>query len=444
MDTPAQFLTHFAKVVSTMNLYEDGHPARERAIDGAYQHLVDLQSESPRAVFTFLSDEVVFGSRALRELGSWGWGARLGQVGVQRLEFLDLVSRDDFEAFLEEIYARMSGEPISSAGVRQGRPSNIRYGEVGLRGTPQDAAATKVVQANAGYSLREEIDSVEWLHGELQEGKKLQMLEAEATVRSLSVAMHGDQAYMIPLVRMKDFDQYTVTHTLNVSVLTMALAECLGLTPKEVRMFGIAGLLHDMGKVTIPADILNKPGKLDDNERLIINSHTVEGARIIMETEEHLDLAAVVAYEHHIKIDGGGYPKITFDRACHQASNLVHVCDVFDALRTHRPYREAWPAERALGIIEEGAGPEFDLEIANAFVTMMRKWEGQITEVTRDDPEAKYSAGDPASQNGDGGSSENGRSENGDSPDGGEGASQNAGSQSSPGGDEGASPYGGD
>ncbi len=400
MDAPALFLTHFAKVVSTMNLYKHGHPAREHAIDGAYQHLVDLQAESPRAVFTFLADEIVFGSRPLRELGGWGWGTRLGQVGVQRLEFLDLVSRDDFEAFLEEIYIRMSGEAISSAEVRQGRPSNIRYGEVGLRGAPKDGEAAQVVSAKAGYSLREEIDSVEWLHGELREGKKLQMLEAEATVRSLSVAMHGDQAYMIPLVRMKDFDQYTVTHTLNVSVLTMALAEYLGLTPKEVRMFGIAGLLHDMGKVTIPADILNKPGRLDDDERLIINSHTVEGARIIMETEEHLDLAAVVAYEHHIRIDGGGYPNITFDRACHQASNLVHVCDVFDALRTHRPYREAWPTERALGIIEEGAGPEFDADIANAFVTMMRKWEGQITEVTREDPEAQYNVSEAASQNG--------------------------------------------
>jgi predicted ABC-type transport system involved in lysophospholipase L1 biosynthesis ATPase subunit len=129
-----------------------------------------------------------------------------------------------------------------------------------LRGTPKDAQAAQVVQASTRYSLREEIDSVEWLHGELQEGKQLQMLEAEATVRSLSVAMHGDQAYMIPLVRMKDFDQYTVTHTLNVSVLTMALAEFLGLTPKEVRMFGIAGLLHDMGKVTIPPRHLEQTG----------------------------------------------------------------------------------------------------------------------------------------------------------------------------------------
>ena len=399
MDTPALFLTNLAKVVSTMNLYKPGHPARERAIDSAYQHLVDLQEETPRAVFTFLADEIVFGSRPLRELGNWGWATRLGQVGIQRLEFLDTVTRDDFEAFLEEVYIRISGEQVSSAEVRQGRPSNIRYGEVGLKGAPEDAPQPRLA-ATAGYSLREEIESVEWLHGELKESERLQMVEVEATVRSLSVAMHGDQSYMIPLVRMKDFDQYTVAHTLNVAVLTMALCEFIGLSPKEVRMFGIAGLLHDMGKVTIPADILNKPGRLDDEERLIINSHTTEGARIIMETEEHLDLAAVVAYEHHIRIDGGGYPNITFDRACHQASNLVHVCDVFDALRTRRPYREAWPTERALAIIEEGAGPEFDLEIATAFLKMMRDWEGQVTEVTEEDPVVKYIDSDAAKENG--------------------------------------------
>jgi putative two-component system response regulator len=120
-----------------------------------------------------------------------------------------------------------------------------------------------------------------------------------------------------------------------------------------------------------------------------MNSHPTEGARMILEAEEHLDLAAVVAYEHHIRIDGGGYPSLRYQRACHEASNLVHVCDVFDALRTHRPYREAWPTERALGIVEEGAGPEFDRDIAHAFVQMMRRWDLRVAEASVDDPEIR-------------------------------------------------------
>ncbi len=388
MTEAVRFLTGMAQAFSAMLLYADDHPARERAVDRAYEALCDLQDRTPTPLFTFIGSEIVLDRTPLRDLRHWDWGPRLSSVGLQRLEFIGPVSRDDFEAFLDEAYLRLSGAPIPSAEVRQGRPTNIRYGTVGLRGEGADKASDAPTAAGAtlSYSLREEIEGVEWLQGELREGRRLHLLEAQGIVRSLSVAMHGDQAYLIPLLRLKEFDQYTVTHTLNVAVLTMALAEFLGMGPREVRSFGIAGLLHDLGKVKVPEEILNKPGKLTDDERAVMNSHTTEGARLILEAEERLDLAAVVAYEHHIRIDGGGYPSLAYPRPCHEASNLVHVCDVFDALRTHRPYREAWSAERSLSIIEEGAGPEFDADIAHAFVQMMRRWDGRITEAPLEAP----------------------------------------------------------
>jgi putative nucleotidyltransferase with HDIG domain len=389
MNNAARFLSGMAQALAAMNLYKEGHPARERAVDHAYGALSDLQDETEMPSFTFLGDEIVVGSRPLRELKSWDWGRRLAGAGIQRLEFIDRVTRDDFVAFLDEAWTRLSGQPISSADVRQGRPTNIRYGEVGLKGEEggKGTGAERLVTPALAYSLQEEIEGIEWLHGELKDRRQLHLLEAHAIVGSLSVAMHGDQEYLIPLLRLKEYDQYTTTHALNVSILTMALAEFLGLSPREVRTFGMAGLLHDLGKVKVPTEILNKPGKLTDEERLVMNTHTVEGARIILETEEHLDLAAVVAYEHHIRIDGGGYPTRRYARSCHNASNLVHVCDVFDALRTDRPYREAWPTERALGIIEEGAGPEFEEDLARAFVQMMRRWKGRVAEVSPEEPE---------------------------------------------------------
>jgi putative nucleotidyltransferase with HDIG domain len=180
---------------------------------------------------------------------------------------------------------------------------------------------------------------------------------------------------MVPLLQLRDFDEYTTTHSLNVSVLAMALAEHLGLSPGDVRAFGVAGLLHDVGKVRIPKEILNKPGKLTDAERDVMNRHPAEGARIILERQDDLDLAAVVAYEHHIMIDGGGYPSFHYPRACHHASHLVHVCDVYDALRTRRPYRDAWPAEKVLTYIGERAGSEFEPDVARAFLRMMAERE---------------------------------------------------------------------
>ena len=112
-----------------------------------------------------------------------------------------------------------------------------------------------------------------------------------------------------------------------------------------------------------------------------MNSHPAEGAKLILVSQPELDLAAVVAYEHHIMINGGGYPRFTYDRVCHQGSRVVHVCDVYDALRTNRPYRDAWASEKILAYIEERSGVEFDGEIAHAFTRMIREWEPGMVEV---------------------------------------------------------------
>src|SRR5947207_14096534 len=125
-----------------------------------------------------------------------------------------------------------------------------------------------------------------------------------------------------------------------------------------------------------------------------MNEHPVAGARMLIEMDKDLDLAVVVAYEHHIMINGGGYPVLHFARECHHASKLVHVCDVYDALRTRRPYREAWSVQKTLGYLEERSRVEFDPELSGAFVRMMKQWEGQVAVLT--DPVAPVAGGGPA------------------------------------------------
>jgi putative two-component system response regulator len=109
-----------------------------------------------------------------------------------------------------------------------------------------------------------------------------------------------------------------------------------------------------------------------------MNRHPVEGARMILQSDEELDLAAVVAYEHHIMLDGGGYPAMHYGRGCALASRLVHVCDVFDALRTKRPYRDAWESEKVTAYLVERAGTEFDPDLVNAFIRMLREGEARV------------------------------------------------------------------
>jgi len=369
---PVRFLTAMAQAIATMALYADGHPARERALDAAYAPLADLQGVETRQRFTFLGDEVVYGTRPLPELRGWEWSARLVAAGVQRLEWDEPVRRDELEGLLDELLARLTLSAVDSPEARQLRRTRIRIGTVGVR---NEAVEEEAPSAAPRYSLAEEAQAVRWLHAEVGDDRPLPLGEAEAVVRSLSVAMHGDRQMVVPLLRLREHDEYTTTHSMNVAVLSMALAEFLGYGGSTVRAYGVAGLLHDVGKVRIPLDILNKPGKLTDEERAVINSHPVEGARILLAAEESLEMAAIVAYEHHIMHDGGGYPGLHWCRTCHTASRLAHVCDVYDALRTHRPYRAAWSSEAVLEYIDERAGTEFDPEVAHAFVRMMRQWE---------------------------------------------------------------------
>jgi putative nucleotidyltransferase with HDIG domain len=381
MSDPIRFLVSFGQAVSTMALYNDGHPARERAVDRSYQCLRDLQQHDPHPRFSFLGEETIYQESSLRELGDWEWGTRLAQAGVQRMELDANVTREEYEEFLEEMMARITLSFIDSAEARPGRPSRIKVGSLGIRGDKTELPDTfeaDVPVATISYALVEEAASIQSMHRDVQERGKLPLAEAEAVVRSLSMAMHGDQEMILPLLQLREFDEYTTTHSLNVSVLTMALAESLGLAQQDVRTFGIAGLLHDLGKVNVPQDILNKPGKLTDQERSVMQQHPVDGARLIIESGRRLDLAAAVAHEHHIMINGHGYPSCHYRRDCHKASKLVHVCDVYDALRTRRPYREAWEADRVLSYIEERAGTEFEPDAATAFVRMMRKAEGGI------------------------------------------------------------------
>jgi putative nucleotidyltransferase with HDIG domain len=381
MSDPVRFLVSFGQAVSTMALYDDGHPARERAVDRSYRCLRDLQQHDPLPRFSFLGEETIYQETALRDLGDWEWGTRLAQAGVQRMELDENVTREAYEEFLEEMMARITLSFIDSAEARPTRPSGIKVGTLGIRGDTrvlQETIEANVQVATISYSLGEEAASIQSMHREVHDRGKLPLAEAEAVVRSLSMAMHGDQEMILPLLQLREFDEYTTTHSLNVSVLTMALAESLGLAQQDVRSFGIAGLLHDLGKVSVPQEILNKPGKLSEEERAIMQQHPVAGAKLIIESGRRLDLAAAVAHEHHIMINGHGYPTCHYRRDCHKASKLVHVCDVYDALRTKRPYRDAWEAERVLTYVEERAGTEFEPEAATAFVRMMRKAERGI------------------------------------------------------------------
>jgi len=387
MTDAAHFLTALGRQLSVMSLYGPGHRAREEGMDSVTNELTMLLRGNAFPAFTFLDGDIVYEGHVLGELRHWEWSLKLAEVGIERLEVSPGTTREALEGFLEEAHGRMSLEGEGASFRELDGQAAIRFGGVTL--DPDEAAEQEESDHDPlALSLDEEAEVIQWLHGEVDLHGVVPADEAAAVVKLLSVAMHSEQDVVVPLVQLKNVDQYTTSHSINVSCLSMALAEHLNFHSTDVRSIGEAALLHDVGKTKIPLEILNKPGKLTPSEWKVIQQHTVEGARILLASGTQMELAATVAYEHHLRFNGEGYPELTFKRQTHEVSRLIQVCDIYDALRTRRPFRPPWPAVRAIKFLEEKSGDHVDPQYVSPFLQMIEDWEPRQVELETDDDEA--------------------------------------------------------
>ena len=183
------------------------------------------------------------------------------------------------------------------------------------------------------------------------------------------------------LARISEFkDKTTGGHIRRLDEYTKLMALELGLSEDEAVFYGNASRLHDIGKVGIPEHILNKPGKLTDEEFEIIKTHTHIGASILSH-DKHLELACNIALSHHERWDASGYPNGVPANELHFATRIVSVLDVFDALVCCRPYKDAWPVEKAAALIKDGSGSQFDPVVVGAFLKLLEQ--GRFDEIIK-------------------------------------------------------------
>jgi putative nucleotidyltransferase with HDIG domain len=194
---------------------------------------------------------------------------------------------------------------------------------------------------------------------------------ARGMVDTLAQAVAQNRTALIALTALKNYDNYTFTHMVNVSILTMAQARALGIDGPLLREFGIAGLMHDIGKVRTPSEILNKPEKLTDDEFAIMKRHVVDGAEILRRTPEVPPISPIVAFEHHLRRDGTGYPNGVNRDALNLCTILCSISDVYDAMRSQRKYQNAYPSERIRAILEANDGQQFDKNLVRRFVQLI-------------------------------------------------------------------------
>jgi putative two-component system response regulator len=177
-----------------------------------------------------------------------------------------------------------------------------------------------------------------------------------------------DAIYMLAIAS-EARDEDTGAHVQRIRRYAAAVAVEMGLPPREAERIGYSAILHDVGKIHVPDDILKKPGKLTEAERKQMEKHTVVGEAILSD-QPFFELARRIARGHHENYDGSGYPDRRRGGEIPLAASIVHVVDVFDALSSDRVYKKAWPADRAAGAIGDGREKQFDPQVTDAFAAL--------------------------------------------------------------------------
>jgi putative nucleotidyltransferase with HDIG domain len=363
-----ELLRRFASGVRAAQLYAADHPLLGRNVDGLLTALKALHQNTPSVPVGIVGNELVVSDTPMAKTsaGMTELIKRLRDHKIERIAFERGITAAEAAAFIQGIAALGTK---GDSGDRALQSAHIRVGRITTEEKRSGGIASDMATIRQLYSNAVEAAEVAW-ETAATEGMP-DMPAALQTVEGLADAVTQNRTALMALTAMRNYDNYTFTHMVNVSILTMGQARALGIDGRLLREFGLSALMHDIGKVRTPKEILNKPDKLTDDEFTIMRKHTVDGAEILRRTPEMPILAPVVAFEHHLRMDGSGYPFGVKRDALNVATMLCSISDVYDAMRSQRAYQQAFPTERILAVLKRNDGTQFDQHLVRRFVQLL-------------------------------------------------------------------------
>jgi putative nucleotidyltransferase with HDIG domain len=354
--------------VRAAELYAATHPLVQRTAVALHGAVAPMLEGAPTVIVGFLEDDVVVNDFRLTR-GSANMAGLLRDMRdrkVEKITFGRGVEVADIRALMDELADKISrtavGDRLTARGVRRIVVSRVAAEDI-------DDDEVGLGQAKQKYS--QAVASAETIWAATKAGEQPDPAGARGIIDSLSRLVYQDRTSLLALTALKRHDDYTFTHMVNVAALSMAMARSLDLEGPMLREFGYAALMHDIGKVHTPPEILNKPDKLTAEETRIVQRHVVDGAHVLRRTPETPALAPVVAFEHHLKQDLSGYPENIGSRKLNLCTMVVSVVDVFDALRSNRAYRTGLATDRIKHIMGEQDGTMFNRTLLRRFVNLM-------------------------------------------------------------------------
>lgn len=341
-------------------LYPPTHPLVRTPVEKVRMELAPFFADRSELALTVSDGTLVLEGVPIFQLTSSLelFMARLGAIGLPAVIFERGVSVEDIELFVRFLHeTKEQGLPIPEIKERLSR-----WGVTHIRVTAteeeekDDFTLAREIYGNA-------LNVVVRALKDVRKGKMPDGAESDRAVREMSGMVSRNRDAMLALTLIKNFDEYTYNHSVNVSVLSLAMADTLGMPEAERIGIGVAGLLHDVGKTQLALDLIRKPGTLTVEEFEEIKKHPEEGFAILGKMTHIQESTRSVVREHHMRFDRTGYPRPEPEYRMNPHSHVIAVADCYDALTTMRSYQKARTPQQALEIMRKLAGKSLDPDL---------------------------------------------------------------------------------
>jgi HD-GYP domain-containing protein (c-di-GMP phosphodiesterase class II) len=365
---------HLAAVMKNATLYPESHPSLLSSAEKLLLKIQELLVDRKEVSFYLVGGELFFETHSVpvdqslslvmeqfvsREIG--GIIFRPGLTEMEIIKFAGLMSKEPAVFVIEGgLSTALTQENISHIDLHRALIVDKKVGSAIKKGKKASQDYTDAVG-----TVKEMIRSVHL-------DKTVNMRKMNTTVQTMVDDILENRDAFMGLTSIKMYDEYTFAHSVNTSILAISLGTFLSLEKRQIAVLGIAGLLHDIGKVSLPLEIINKPGKLTEEEWGIIQQHPVEGALVLSDIPGVTKMAMVAAFEHHQHGDLRGYPRVEDGRLPHLFSQIVALSDAYEAITANRVYYSArTPPDQAIRILLKNRGKTFDPILVKAFVNMI-------------------------------------------------------------------------
>ena len=372
----SRVISQVTAAVTNTSLYSLDHPQVGQYIEKAYNALTEMLTFKPEITILVIGNDLVADNKPIVSTGSTSYVSNfiriLNRKAIERLSFVEGLPKADLHAFIKDLASSDLASIQSSPCIKLGKVEikvRTNDGESGDAAgmIPAGEVSQEVAEELLALSAAE-LDELKDIYLRIKKYRKIDVRGVDELVKGFIKGFRQELNPLSLLASIKSAHEYTFTHVTNVCILAMCQAETLGFKGDQLHQIGIASLLHDVGKIFVPEELLQKPGKLTDDERKIIETHTVKGARFLMGTEGIPKVAVLAAMEHHLKYDGTGYPSIKGGWQPNIASQMISIADVFDAMRSKRSYQGAIPLEKIVNVLNTGKGKAFNPRTGRPFL----------------------------------------------------------------------------